>query len=293
MKRIPLVLMFLVIFAIPVLFTYAQGVGGAGGFVPCSGPDCQACHVVALAQNILEWLIVVGVFVIGLIFAIGGLKITMSAGNTEAVSSAKSSMTNAIIGLIIMLAAWLIIDTVFKLFINTSASSGSVSLGVWNEIQCAPIPGRTSAPIPTGATTTQSGTAPTGAIGSIGSGLQCSPLNPFCNPGALQAAGFNAAQANAMSCIAMTESSGVANIGPHNERNPGSNSSACGLFQITRTTWKTAASGSCSNFEASCRNAKCNTEVAKTLVTRNGYRDWTCPRCNNKAQACINKYDPR
>jgi hypothetical protein len=128
-----------------------------------------------------------------------------------------------------------------------------------------------------------------GTIGKNGLG-QCSGSNGACSVASLQSAGLNPQQANVMSCIAMTESSGIASTPPYNIANPGSNSSACGTFQVVRTTWDSYATGACRGHAANCRNAACNTQVMTALVSRNGYSDWTCSNCNAKAQRCINQY---
>ncbi|MCA9368439.1 hypothetical protein KC887_09395, partial [Candidatus Kaiserbacteria bacterium] len=129
-----------------------------------------------------------------------------------------------------------------------------------------------------------------GGPGVSGGTTQCYTNNGACSVAALMAAGLSSQQANIMSCIAMTESSGIASTPPYNVTHPGSNSSACGTFQITRTTWNRYATGACANHATSCQNAQCNMQVAAQLVQSNGYRDWTCPNCNSRAQGCINAY---
>ena len=122
-----------------------------------------------------------------------------------------------------------------------------------------------------------------------GSLAQCAASNSSCSPAALQKAGFTSSQANIMSCIAVTESSGNPSTPPYNTTHAGSNSSACGLFQITRSTWNTVATGACASF-SQCQNAACNIQVAKTLVNKSSYTPWTCKDCNNKAAHCISQY---
>jgi len=122
-----------------------------------------------------------------------------------------------------------------------------------------------------------------------GDGIQCDPGNSACSVSALQEAGLSATQANIMSCIAMTESSGNPTTPPYNLSHPGSNSSACGTFQVVHSTWSGAASGACSDF-SQCTNASCNIQVMTTLVHQSGYSSWTCPNCNAKASGCIAKF---
>lgn len=114
----------------------------AAGLVPCGGwneQPCQACHVVQMGQKILTWTISIMASVIALVFAIGGMQMVMSGGSTEGVSKAKSKMTNSIIGFIILLSAWLVIDTIMKLIVNTNSGATS-RLGTWNQIQCVDQP---------------------------------------------------------------------------------------------------------------------------------------------------------
>lgn len=137
---------YLVSFCIVIIFSLPI-FALAAGIVPCGGtgePACQACHVVQLGQKLLEWFIGIMASVIALIFAIGGMKMVMSGGS-EGVSEAKSMMTNSVIGFIILLSAYLVVDTLMKLFVDNS------KLGTWNEIQCvvqpvktADVPGSTS-----------------------------------------------------------------------------------------------------------------------------------------------------
>lgn len=129
----------IVIFALPSL-SFAAGV------VPCGGtgePACQACHFVQLGQNLIVWFIGIMASIIALIFAIGGMKMVMSGGG-EGVSAAKAMMTNSVIGLIILLSAWLVVDTVLKMFVDGS------KLGTWNEIQCVAQPSKVADPVPGG-----------------------------------------------------------------------------------------------------------------------------------------------
>ena len=118
-------------FLIPPMIVAAQGLG----LVPCNGPECQACHLVSLADNILDFLVMISAFIAAIMFAVAGLKLATSAGNASKVSQAKESMTNILIGFIILLAAWLIVDTIMKVF-----TTGEGRLGTWNDIECVELP---------------------------------------------------------------------------------------------------------------------------------------------------------
>ncbi len=65
----------------------------------------------------------------------------MSAGNTEGVSEAKGMMTNSIIGFIILLSAWLVVDTILKLVL-TDDQAVRQKMGMWHTISCVAEPTR-------------------------------------------------------------------------------------------------------------------------------------------------------
>lgn len=140
------------------------------GIVPCNGPDCRACDFVQLGQNLINWFIAISASTIALTFAWGGMKMVMSGGDMGAVSSARAIMTNSIIGLIIILGSWLIVDTMLKLFLDDQ------SYGVWNVVKCEPGPVATTPTPPVVGAPSGKGpvTTATGCVGTcttLGSGI--------------------------------------------------------------------------------------------------------------------------
>ncbi|MDO8548110.1 MAG: pilin [bacterium] len=123
---------------------------------------------------------------------------------------------------------------------------------------------------------------------------QCSDANTNCSISTLQAQGLTSAQANAMSCIAITENGGNAvncsGTGP------------CGTFQISQTNWKQYAPTGCSatnfggNIIAAQNNAQCNLQTAAIMVNQQGYQPWTGNNngvyWNPSARTCVSNYDP-
>lgn len=111
----------------------ALGQGLPSQIVPknCTGADaavkCGVCDVAQLAQNLLNTGIFLAVFFSALLFAWAGWKVLTSGGDTEAYTSGKRIFTNVAIGLIIILAAWLLVDTLMK------ALTGA-SFGPWNKV---------------------------------------------------------------------------------------------------------------------------------------------------------------
>jgi hypothetical protein len=106
----------------------------AQSFVPCDGLECNACHLVEMGNTILVWLIGVMFVVFAVILAAAGWGLVTSAGNQTALSDAKSKFTNALIGLIIVLGAWLLVDTIMK---GLLGGNGDISgYGPWSQIKC-------------------------------------------------------------------------------------------------------------------------------------------------------------
>lgn len=108
--------------------------------VTCLGPECQACHLVGTAQNIINFLISVSAVIGAMLFGWAGILMVTAGGKEAKITQARNIFTNVIIGLIIMLAAWLAIDTVMKLLANQDLSQ----IGGWNKIECVELPQYTS-----------------------------------------------------------------------------------------------------------------------------------------------------
>lgn len=109
LMRVWLFIFLMVLTALPTL-AWAQ----AGGLVPCSGPDCNTNDVVGFANNLISYLIQ-GLGIIAVIVMVyAGFKMVTSAGDEGAWTKAKELFGNVIIGIILILASWLIVDTLLK-----------------------------------------------------------------------------------------------------------------------------------------------------------------------------------
>lgn len=128
-SSVPLLLV-LAVFLLPSL-SFAQE-----GLTNCSGTDCSFCNLVDMANEIISWLIGVLFVVFAVIMVVAGFQLVTSGGNQTALDGAKSKLTNAIIGIIIVLAAWLIVDTLMKALVSGGELEKMGGLGPWNEIEC-------------------------------------------------------------------------------------------------------------------------------------------------------------
>lgn len=86
----------------------------SGGLVTCQGTNCDFCDLAAMINGVINWLFGFLTIVAVIIFAVAGFRLVTSAGNTEAATWAKQRFAYVFIGLLIMLASWLIIDTVLR-----------------------------------------------------------------------------------------------------------------------------------------------------------------------------------
>ena len=120
-----------------------EAVQAQNGFVSCEGTwndPCDFCDLVSTARNILDFLITIAVIIAVIIIVFAGLRLTTSAGNVAAKDAAKGYMTNAIIGLILVLISWLIIDTIMKVLVDQEVGAGGQDFGVWHRIECRDQP---------------------------------------------------------------------------------------------------------------------------------------------------------
>lgn len=97
----------------------------------CEGSDCSFCHLLDLVNKIIKWIVVVMVGIIVIIFALGGMMMVISAGDTGKVSKGKGMMLDSVVGFLILLCSYVIVDTFIKVFVPTESE-----FGPWNTITC-------------------------------------------------------------------------------------------------------------------------------------------------------------
>jgi len=128
MKLIPFFLSLLVIFSPET--TFAQGIMAG----VCEGTTCSACHIAVLANTLIDWLIGVILVLFAVLVVVAGFGLVTAQGNPAAVTDAKSKFTNAFIGLLIVLSAWIVVDTLMRALVG---GSGEIKgFGPWSSIEC-------------------------------------------------------------------------------------------------------------------------------------------------------------
>ena len=102
-----------------------------GPIVPevCKSCPCGFGGVLAIIQNVVNFIIAISIVIATLIIAWAGGLYMLSATNPESRSTANKMLINAAVGLVIVLSAWLIVDFVMK----TLYDNGS-EFGPWNTI---------------------------------------------------------------------------------------------------------------------------------------------------------------
>ncbi len=89
--------------------------------VPCDGVDCTVCDVATLAQNVLNTGIFIVIILSALLFAYAGW-LYLSNVTTGEAQRARSIFTNVVIGLVIILGAWLVVYTLMSTLLGRDFS---------------------------------------------------------------------------------------------------------------------------------------------------------------------------
>ena len=125
------VLFALVFFVIPSVVLAANPLPGQIVPQSCNGiGGCQSvCDLATVAQNILNTGIYVAVFLSAVLFAWAGFLYLTNVANSSQHSKAVEVFQDVAIGLVIILAGWLVVDTLMK----TLTDQGG-GFGPWNKV---------------------------------------------------------------------------------------------------------------------------------------------------------------
>lgn len=118
-----------------LLLTQLAFAADTGRFVTCDGPDCTVCDLIKLVHNVINWLIQIS-FVVAVVMVMYGGYVIMFTGATspDAVSKGRKIIFGAVVGVAIILSAWVIVNTVLQTIIGVQTP------WPWNAIpeNCAP-----------------------------------------------------------------------------------------------------------------------------------------------------------
>lgn len=91
---------------------------------------CGLCDALVVGRNIIEDMFKVAFILATIFIAYGGFRLMTAGGNEKNVTTAKGIIQSAVIGLLIALVAWLLINTIITSLANGNASTP------WNNIEC-------------------------------------------------------------------------------------------------------------------------------------------------------------
>lgn len=120
-KQLAIGLLALLVVVIPA-FAFAQG----GGLVPCGegGNQCEFNDLIVLVNNIINFLIKsIALPVSALLFAWAGFLYLTATEDEKQVQKAHGIFMNVFVGLVVTLAAWLIINLVTTILTGKAVGS--------------------------------------------------------------------------------------------------------------------------------------------------------------------------
>ena len=125
---------FVSVFCIVPQVTHASDL--LGPLVPCGNlkgtdyKECTICDLIILAANVLRFLVAASVLVAALLFLNAGVLYVLSPTNPSNIARAHSLFISTLIGLVVILAAWLIVNLIMDSLYDTRH-------GQWTELICA------------------------------------------------------------------------------------------------------------------------------------------------------------
>lgn len=99
----------------------------AQGIVPGCSSDPTNCgqeDIYILLGNIYEFLIGIGIIATTFFFMWGAFILVTSSGSPDRISQGKRAMTNAVVGLLIVLTSYIIVNTFLEIFTSCSGWTG-------------------------------------------------------------------------------------------------------------------------------------------------------------------------
>ncbi len=190
--------LFIIVLFIPALPSEAQDLASFAG---CTGADCSTCNVVSMANGLIQWVIGFLFVLFAGLMAWAGFGLVTSNGNSHALDEAKGYFVNAVVGFVIILSAWLIVDTIMRGLVGNSGNRGSVQTVTgwlfWTDVQC--IDQR--APQNVGAWTPEEVEIPVTELSTEFETLTSGCQSPNASPASLEAMGCTFTACTTTQCL--------------------------------------------------------------------------------------------
>jgi hypothetical protein len=116
-------------FASAALFDIWAGTGSGSETCNVAPGGCSLCDAMKVAINIVNSLTTAAITITVAMTVYGAIRLMTSGGSEQMVKDARGIITSAVIGLVIVLCGWLIINTVIHII------AGQVDFP-WSNIQC-------------------------------------------------------------------------------------------------------------------------------------------------------------
>ena len=120
--------------------TYASGTMLASTTENCNVVgSCNLCDALQVFKNIVNILFTIAIPLAVALIVYGGIRVMTSGGSEQNISEAKNIITSALIGLVIALAAWVIVSVILSVIAQSSfptTTGGSINFKFWNDITC-------------------------------------------------------------------------------------------------------------------------------------------------------------
>jgi len=230
-SRAPLfaLLLVAVLFVLPHLaFADSVSIPFFGPIIPDTISRCAAGWgaVIDVINRIIVLLLTLAiVFVAPLMIAYAGFLYVVNPVNPSGISEAKKILTNTIVGIVVALAGWLIVDAIMVALYDPGTSIRGGKLGEWSGLVTGSTDINQICLKQEGAIKNLKQTN-LGVSGISATGFQyLAPVSGDCSTSALIQNGISSSIATTMSCIAQQESS--CNLTAQSPK-----SSAHGLFQV-------------------------------------------------------------
>ena len=89
-----------------------------GACVPAGGGVPEISGILCVVVNIIDYLLTIAAAVAFIMIVVGGIQYMISGGDEKAITASKATLTYAVLGLIIILGAVLIVNSVLATLIQ-------------------------------------------------------------------------------------------------------------------------------------------------------------------------------
>ncbi len=129
MKKISLV--FAAALAVVLMVLPFDTAEAGNWLVQCTGLDCNYCTMIGTLRAVVSWLAIIAAVLAAIVLMFGGFKMVTSAGNESGYQDGKKYVYNAVLGLVILLAAFTLVDVVIQTLVRGGGQFQNIRAGMW------------------------------------------------------------------------------------------------------------------------------------------------------------------